>query len=135
MDYPGYDFFRDDFADGMRHPFLLIEWWFMDACFSYSKRKLLNSADERGAWEDEESEFAYAYREYVDVFDLPVERLMLEVVVLFAYGGRAPQGVERAHRDNIASILSICDIDDLIVGVPNGEATTFVADLKALGFV
>lgn len=53
----------------------------------------------------EKSEVGYAYSELENSFDLPIEKLMLEVLALILSAGRSSDKVKRYHLDIIHGLL------------------------------
>jgi hypothetical protein len=134
LEYPDYDFFNDIFDEKCRRPYKLIKWWFLDACLSYSSRKLKSAQNgTSNAWGYGESEFRYAYSEYCDSFSFPIEQLMLEVVVMLAFGGRAELDVDKFHRDNIENILGEVNHEEIFADLPADERRDILNDLSLLG--
>jgi len=108
-----------------------IRSWFLDSYYNYCRAKLSH----KSPWVDGESEAGHAYSELENAFELPVEKLMLEVLTLIFSAGRSPIPVVNYHGDVIRELLKdyglLAALDDL----PSDEAEAFRGDLKILGFV
>ncbi|RED43084.1 hypothetical protein [Aestuariispira insulae] len=73
---------------------------FLDSYFYYCWHKIETGAD----WSDREQEYGYAYEKRKDAYDLPVEQLMLEVIMLILKANRW-QDYDHVHLDRINRIL------------------------------
>ena len=74
---------------------------------------------------------SWAYCEYDGAYDLPVERLMLQVTALALTGGWYPS-IEQAIRSEMESILSEHSIHDLLASISYDEAEELVRNLQVL---
>ncbi|MGI4848928.1 MAG: hypothetical protein ACRYGK_12430 [Janthinobacterium lividum] len=104
--------------------------WLLNCYYNYCRSKLIGQRD----WVAEESETAYAYDQFSNAFDSPLENLMLEVLSLILDGGRFPQfGIY--HRTKIAEILRFSNLNDLLADVHAVEAEEFLQDMKILQLI
>lgn len=87
----------------------------------------------KNPWVEGESEVGYAYDELDNSFDLPIERLMLEVLTLVLDAGRGSERAKAYHRMAIAEIFSNNDLSELLENIPPGEAEELNSDIKILG--
>ncbi len=58
-----------------------IRAWFLGSYYNYCRVKL----NHQSPWVEGESEVGYAYSELENSFDLPIEKLMLEVLVGYRF--------------------------------------------------
>ncbi|MBB4868253.1 hypothetical protein HNP46_007173 [Pseudomonas nitritireducens] len=106
-----------------------IRAWFLGSYYSYCRGKL----SDKSPWTEGESEVGYAYMELENSFDMPVEKLMLEVLTLVLSAGRSSKAVEKYHLDIISELLKEIDISSALAGLPSEEAAELRTDLKVLG--
>jgi hypothetical protein len=81
------------------------------------------------SWSAGELEINWAYQEFYNSFELPIERLMLEVLTLILTAGRLP-GL--FHREQIAKLLAEHSLDEMLHGIPTEEADELLYDMKLL---
>ncbi|MGV2862931.1 Imm2 family immunity protein [Achromobacter sp. ESBL13] len=103
--------------------------WFLGCYYDYCRTKIGHG----GAWVEGESEVGYAYSELENSFDMPIEKLMLEVLALVLSAGRSSEHVRNYHMRIIGELLSEIDISSLLDGLPFEEATELRSDLKCFG--
>lgn len=108
-----------------------IRSWFLDSYYDYCRAKL----GHKSPWVEDESEAGYAYSELESAFELPVERLMLEVLALIFSAGRSPSPVTNYHLDAIAGFLKDSELSAVLGCLPSDEAAKLKSDLRILGFV
>ena len=101
--------------------------------FTYCKQKIRSK--QRWLPPDQEHEVSFAYEQLDNAFDLPIERLMLELVVLILDAGRGSDEFILFHRGMVDSILSSSSIDELLLTLPSEEKSMFLDDLKLLQIV
>lgn len=106
-----------------------IRAWFLGCYYSYCKVKLSHQS----SWAEGESEVGYAYGELENSFDLPIEKLMLEVIALILSAGRSPNKVKRHHLDAISKILEEIKISSILEELPSAESAELEDDLRLLG--
>lgn len=107
-----------------------IRSWFLESYYNYCRVKLSHQSP----WIEGESEAGYAYSELENAFELPVEKLMLEVLTLILFAGRSPISVVNYHLDVIRGLLKDCELPDFLDCLPSGEAEALKGDLRILGF-
>lgn len=106
-----------------------IRAWFLGSYYSYCKVKLLHQS----SWAEGESEVGYAYSELENSFQLPIEKLMLEVIALILSAGRSPEKVRKYHLDSISKLLGEIELSTILKNLPSDEAVEFKDDLRLLG--
>ena len=106
-----------------------IRAWFLGSYYSYCRIKLSHQSP----WSEGESEAGYAYGELENSFEMPIEKLMLEVLTLVLSAGRFSDEVKKYHLDIIYGLLREIDISSVLEGLPPDEAVELRADLDALG--
>ncbi|PVZ15420.1 MULTISPECIES: Imm2 family immunity protein [unclassified Pseudomonas] len=106
-----------------------IRAWFLGRYYSYCKVKLSHQS----SWAEGESEVGYAYGELENSFELPVERLMLEVTALILSAGRSPEKVKEYHLHAISKLLDDIELSYILEGLPSDEVAELKDDLKLLG--
>lgn len=129
-----YDFINNgDFPDDERAPYRLIRWWLLDCYYTYCRSKLhTRSHGKGGAWSPNEHELGYAYEQFEDAFEEPIEQLMLEVLALVLNAGRGPETVEPYHYGRIAEILEKQSLSEMLKDLQGEELREFEHDLKLL---
>ena len=85
------------------------------------------------AWSHEQV-MGYVAYQFDAGFDLPIEDLMWQVVLLVLSGGWLPQW-DVEMRGAIADCIAKHGLDKLLVEVPNDEAETFLHDLGILQLI
>ncbi|MCY1549249.1 Immunity protein Imm2 [compost metagenome] len=106
-----------------------IRAWFLGSYYNYCRVKLSHQSP----WGEGEIEAGYAYSELENSFDMPIEKLMLEVIALVLSAGRSSKEVEKYHLDIISGLLREVDIYSVLEGLPSDEAAELRGDLKVLG--
>lgn len=76
----------------------------------------------------------YVDCEYEDIFESPLENLMLTVARLILTGGWYPEA-EKNFRRSIEQQLSSNSLESLLVEVPKNEADLFLHDLQILKLI
>ncbi|CAI8816785.1 MULTISPECIES: Imm2 family immunity protein [Pseudomonas] len=107
-----------------------IRAWFLGSYYNYCRVKLSHQYP----WIEGESEVGYAYSELENSFDLPIEKLMLEVLSLILSAGRSSEKVQKYHQDAISELLRKIDLSSVLEELPPDEAAELVGDLRVLGF-
>jgi hypothetical protein len=126
-----YDFFNDEFPDNERVPYRLIRWWFLGGVYRYCQHAYRENYGWHRHWADE---YSGAYEQYKDAFDRPIEKLMLEVLLLILVTGRNAQyeKFESYHRAKIAGILEENNLGEMLKTLSGEELSEFEHDLKLL---
>ncbi|MBD9456642.1 immunity protein Imm2 [Pseudomonas sp. PDM05] len=106
-----------------------IRAWFLGSYYSYCRVKLRH----RSAWVEGESEVGFAYSELENSFDLPVEKLMLEILALVLSAGRSSESVKKYHMDAALKLIEQIDLSSMLKELPPEEAADLVEDLRLLG--
>lgn len=106
-----------------------IRAWFLGSYYSYCKVKLSHQS----SWAEGESEVGYAYGELENSFELPIEKLMLEVIALILSAGRSPEKVQKYHLDTISKLLEEFELSSILKDLPSDEVVELKDDLRLLG--
>lgn len=126
-----YDFENDNWPDDARVPYHLILWWFFKSVYGCC----CTSVHYNNRWHnlplEPLSEYTTAHAQS-EGFSLPIEQLMLEVITLMVYAGRASEKNESAHRQAIAEILRKHDLETMLAELPADERREFVEDMRTL---
>lgn len=112
-----------------RVTFSEIRVWFLGSYYSCCKGKL----SQRSPWAEGEAEVGYAYHELENAFDLPIEKLMLEVIALILSAGRSPKKVQKYHLDVICGLVEELELSSILGSIPSDESAEFKNDLELLG--
>lgn len=104
--------------------------WLLSCYYSYCRTKLFYGKD----WAENEHELGYAYDQYCDAFNLTIEEVMLEVLVLVLAAGRLPKS-ETYHRERIVVLLNGRDLDEMVCELGTEEKEEFLHDLKLLKLI
>ncbi|QOT79037.1 Imm2 family immunity protein [Cupriavidus basilensis] len=105
--------------------------WIFSRYYSYCRSKLNN----KSSWVEGESEVGYAYDELDNSFELPVERLMLEVLTLILDAGRGSEQAGAYHRKAIEDLLENNDLSEMLKDIPMDEVEEFKIDINVLGVI
>lgn len=103
--------------------------WFLGSYYSYCKVKLSHQS----SWAEGESEVSYAYGELENAFELPIEKLMLEVIALILSAGRSPRKVQKYNLDAISKLLEEIELSSILEELPSDEMAELKDDLRLLG--
>lgn len=106
-----------------------IRAWFLGSYYSYCRVKLRH----RSAWVEGESEVGFAYSELENSFDLPVEKLMLEILALVLSAGRSSESVKKYHMDAALKLIEQIGLSSVLKELAPEEAADFIDDLRVLG--
>jgi len=101
---------------------------FFSCYYNYCRAKISHLSP----WAEGESEVGYAYNELENSFDLPVEKLMLEVLVLILSAGRSSEKVRKYHLDAIRELLKDNKLSSVLNNLPWDEAVELRKDLTVL---
>jgi len=110
-----------------------IRYLVLSGYYAYCRQKI--KSKQHWLPPDQEHEVSFAYEQLDNAFDLPIERLMLEVVVLILDAGRGSDEFVSFHRRMAESIMSSGSVDDLVLALPDEEKSMFFDDLKLLEIV
>lgn len=128
-----YDSGNDEWecADDERVTYRVMRLWFLDCAYKCCR----NSIHYNNRWHEpalnHQIEYAWAYEQSESLYT-PIEQLMLEVIALILYAGRAKMEIESAHRKKITDILSKNSLQSLLSKLPNHERQELEEDLKTL---
>jgi hypothetical protein len=130
----GYDFFNDAFPENDRVPYKLIRWWFLGGAYRYCQHAYQDNYAWIRPWADE---YVASYEQYESAFNLPIENLMLEVLVLVMVAGRDSgyEKFEQHHREKISAILEKDDLIEMLKTLSGEELNEFEHDLKLLNLL
>ncbi|WP_134677849.1 Imm2 family immunity protein [Ectopseudomonas khazarica] len=106
-----------------------IRAWFLGSYYNYCRAKLSHQSP----WAEGESEVGYAYSELENSFDLPVEKLMLEILALILSADRSSEKVKKYHLDMIRGLLKEIELSSVLNDLPSDEAAELKKDLRVLG--
>lgn len=106
-----------------------IRAWFLGSYYSYCRTKI----SQQSPWVEGESEVGYAYSELEKAFDLPIEKLMLEVLALILSAGRSADHVKQYHLNMLRGLLKEVELSSLLNDFPSDEAAELENDLRVLG--
>ena len=84
-------------------------------------------------WCGAREEHAYAYDQFDNAFDQPIERLMLEVLMLILDAGRGSEQSRSFHREEILRLLAENDLNEMISGLQAEETEEFWMILRFSG--
>ncbi|QHM96547.1 hypothetical protein [Kosakonia sacchari] len=111
-----------------------IKFSFLDSCYSYCRHKVKDIKKGGPGWAEGEHEIGYAYEQFENAYDLPIEKLMLEVVALIFWGGRCSEHSYILHKKAIDRILSEINLDVLVSILGDDERQDFLGDIELLLF-
>lgn len=108
---------------------------FLRYYYIYCRNKL-DSFNRRGeGWAERESEIGYAYYQFENAYDLPIENLMLNVLTLVLMATRGPEQAEKSLREDIKDILSKHKLDELIADISEEEKQDLIYDMSLLKLI
>ena len=81
------------------------------------------------------TEVGFAYYQWEDAYDLPIEMLMRDVFTLIMLAGCTPGIVEQNIRKGIYEILSKYPFDKLLLDVSEEEKSELLYDMELLGLL
>ncbi|WNJ81256.1 hypothetical protein RJE46_08525 [Cedecea neteri] len=118
-----------------RASFQEIKTSLLELYYVYCQQKFDFTGGGASIWLKDESEIGYAYGEFCDSYDLPIEKIMLEVLSLILRAGRGPDKAEQHHYSRIAEILSEHSLDDLMADIDEEERKDLLYDMKLLKLI
>jgi hypothetical protein len=130
-----YDFMNDEMPSGERIPYKVMRWWFLDCYYSFCKIKIINKNESGEEWSTSEHESGYAYEQQENSYQLPIEKLMLEVLVLVLDGGRGSQEFYSYHKNKISDLLQSHDLTAMRESICGEERREFESDLRLLQLI
>ncbi|GJI97218.1 hypothetical protein RugamoR57_39360 [Duganella caerulea] len=107
-----------------------IRTWLLDCYYVYCREKMFSGSQ----WEEGEHELGYAYDQYSDAFHLPIEKIMLEVLVLVLASGRLTKSA-LYHYQKISEFSAGTRLHDIANDLPPDERNDFLYDLSILKLV
>ena len=107
----------------------------LDLYYVCCRRKLHHAPRHGGEWHKDESEIGFAYGEFCDSYDLPIENIMLEVLALILRAGRGPEQAQKYHYNKIVEILSSHSLEELFKDIGEEERNDLLYDMKLLKLI
>lgn len=107
----------------------------LELYYVYCRRKVHYASRNGEVWHKDESEIGFAYGEFCDSYDLPIENIMLEVVALILIAGRGPEQAQKYHYNKIAEILSSHSLEALLKDIDEDERNKLLRDMKLLKLI
>ncbi len=107
----------------------------LELYYIYCQQKFGSNSGDMDTWLKDESEIGYAYGEFCESYDLPIEKIMLEVLSLILRAGRGPEKAEQYHYNRIAEMLSKHSLDDLMTDIDAEERKDLLYDMKLLKLI
>ncbi|ATX62767.1 hypothetical protein [Yersinia hibernica] len=107
----------------------------LELYYIYCQQKFGSNSRDVDTWLKDESEIGYAYGEFCESYDLPIENIMLEVLSLILRAGRGPEKAEQYHYNRIAEILSKHNLDELMTDIDEEERKDLLYDMKLLKLI
>ncbi|NHZ90030.1 hypothetical protein F2P45_13545 [Massilia sp. CCM 8733] len=127
-----YDFFNDAFPDDERVPYKLLRWRFLNRYYIYCHSKFNVVRQTCREWVPNEHESAFAQDDLDTAFELPIEKLMFEVLSMIMAGGRQSEQFNMHAEQRIREILHGRDVNDLLECLSGDELLEFRHDLALL---
>lgn len=107
----------------------------LELYYIYCQQKIGSNSRDMDTWLKDESEIGYAYGEFCESYDLPIENIMLDVLSLILRAGRGPEKAEQYHYNRIAEILSKHNLDELMTDIDEEERKDLLYDMKLLKLI
>jgi hypothetical protein len=111
-------------------PYLEVRRNLLDCYYQYCRIKV----SEGKAWREDEYEIGFAYDQYFNAYDSPIEKLMLEILTLILVGGRL-ESAAIYHKANICKLLLDNDLDLMLSQILEDERVEIYNDLKVLNLL
>lgn len=112
-----------------------IRRYFLD-CFYENRRQLIkHSQNQTLPPVDQLKEVSYAYYQWENAYDLPVEKLMLDVLALIMLAGCDAAVFVDYLQKNILDILDRYTLDELLQEIDEDSKSELVYDLIFLGMI
>ncbi|NHZ90031.1 hypothetical protein F2P45_13550 [Massilia sp. CCM 8733] len=127
-----YDFANDKWPDGERIPYKLIRWRFLEQFYRYARMPENFNCQWEDGWERYEKQSQFAYQMIEPALTRPLEKLMIEVVVLLLAAGRQSAAFDQRHRKNIAVLLDDPGLAELVRMLGDDERSEFTNDLAMM---
>ena len=108
---------------------------FLDCFYSCCRSKLDTYKKTGEKWGYSGEEIAYAYYQYENAFERPIENLMLNVLTLILKAGRGLKDVESNLRKFITDILTENSLEELIKDIGEDEKKDLLYDMQLLGLI
>jgi hypothetical protein len=109
----------------------VIRQWIFNCYYGLCRSKLKQNKK----WAAGESEIGYAYYNLDTAFELPIERPMLEVLMLILDAGRGSEEFHIHTRSVISEILKNNDFDQMVSCLPEDEKKEFLHDCKLVKII
>lgn len=111
-----------------RVPYQKIKFSALDAYYDFCRDRAVGMG-----WSHEQILGSVDY-EYENVYELPIEKLMLRIVLLVLSGGWH-KDVEQNIRQRVTDSFIHNGLEKLLEGIPSDEAEEFCRDLAALKLI
>jgi hypothetical protein len=109
---------------------------FMNCFYVYRRDNIKDSQNSKVPTAIKQStEVGFAYYQWEDAYDLPIEMLMRDVFTLIMLAGCTPGIVEQNIRKGIYEILSKYPFDKLLLDVSEEEKSELLYDMELLGLL
>ncbi|CAI1014088.1 hypothetical protein [Serratia proteamaculans] len=109
---------------------------FMSCFYIYRRDNIKDSQNSKDPTAIKQStEVGYAYYQWEDAYDLPIEMLMRDVFTLIMLAGCTSGIVEQNLRNGIYEILSKSPLDQLLLDVSDDEKSDLLYDMELLGLI
>lgn len=109
---------------------------FMSCFYVYRRDNLKDSRQSKVPIAVKQStEVGYAYYQWEDAYDLPIEMVMRDVFTLIMLAGCTPGIVDQNLRNGIHEILSKNSLDELLLGTSEEEKSDLLYDMELLGLL
>lgn len=121
-------------SDG-RFDYQQIKASLLELYYVYCQQKVHYASRNGEVWHKDESEIGFAYGEFCDSYDLPIENIMLEVSALILRAGRGLKQAEEYHYNKIAEILASHSLEALLNDIGEEERSGLLYDMKLLKLI
>lgn len=119
-----------------RATYIEIRASFMSCFYVYRRDNIKDSRQRKETIAIKQStEVGYAYYQWEDAYDLPIEILMRDVFTLIMLAGCTPGIVEQNLRKAINEILTNNSLEDLLLDVSEDEVSDLFYDMELLGLL
>ncbi|CAI1911715.1 hypothetical protein [Serratia marcescens] len=109
---------------------------FMSCFYVYRRDNIKDSQNSKEPIAIKQStEVGYAYYQWEDAYDLPIEMLMRDVFTLIMLAGCTQGVVEQNLRKGIYEILYKYPLDKLLLDVSDDEKSDLLYDMELLGLL
>lgn len=108
---------------------------FMSCFYVYRRDKIKDMNNHKPASVNQSTEVGYAYYQWEDSYDLPIEMLMRDVFTLIMLAGCTSDIVKKNLSQGIQEIIEEYSLDILLQGISDDEKLDLLYDMELLELI